>query len=816
MKIIALLVFLLVSIACSAQEITTKKGQKKVEISGLIVSYDGGQPLEYGTIVLQNTENPNIVTGGITDKKGRFSIKLSSGIYNLNVEYLGYKTFSLENQKILKTTNIGTIKLIMDSQQLDNIELIAEKTTVELKLDKKTYNVGNDLTLAGGNASDALSNVPSVSIDPDGSISLRGNNNVKILINGKPSTISGVSIDALKEMPATLIEKIEVITNPSSKYSSSGTAGILNIILRKNKKSGLNGSITASIRKAKSNKISANISLKRKNINIFSNINLVDTERLGTSFFENVFYDELDNVSSAENESRLMDRKTKSFSTNFGVELFIDETSSVTNAINYSKINGDNYTTLNITNYDLNQTPIINRNRNTLEDSFDEDISYSISYKKKINDKGHKLDADYQFSRGYDIEDRSIKEFLKNDLNDINSSMVITDDKQINQLLQANYMFPFGEKNNSTLEIGYRGTFDDYNIDYLEGAISNSIFYRDSKYSNNLIYNQKVNAGYLHFKRGFKNFSFSTGIRAEHTNLKVNLTNLNREDRSDYLDWFPSLFLKYDLSTKEKISINYTRRLSRPSAGSLNPFPNRVSKSNLFHGNPELTPMYTNSYEFNYINKWSKITFNSSIFYAKTTDPVYFVNIENGDLYNIDDPNSPGNTITIPVIAKVKMNLAKENRYGIDLTATYVPKKYWRFSINSYLYYQYIDSEYSYTNIFDERITKKFNIDQVRCVASFNSKIPLPYKIGFHTNFYYIGANNNSETKTKSLNRLNLSISKKFMENRASITLGVRDVFNNFQRYSQTHLSNSKSKNILKSDMRYISATINYKFNQKK
>ena len=219
------------------------------------------------------------------------------------------------------------------------IAILQDEATRDDALKKLTQNdtlnekISACTKLMGGTEDDAFDLMDDALIDLVKSIQQQGLPNQKTL-----SVNSFMSRE--EKISATLIEKIEVITNPSSKYSSSGTAGILNIILRKNKKSGLNGSITASIRKAKSNKISANISLKRKNINIFSNINLADTERLGTSFFENVFYDELDNVSSAENESRLMDRKTKSFRTNFGVELFIDETSSVTNAINYSKING--------------------------------------------------------------------------------------------------------------------------------------------------------------------------------------------------------------------------------------------------------------------------------------------------------------------------------------------------------------------------------------------------------------------------------------------------------------------------------------------
>ena len=203
-----------------------------ITITGSVVDKDSGQPLEYATLVLQSVRMPDRVTGGITDESGKLSVETLPGMYHIRVEFLSFKTYSQENVRLTASTDLGQIALEADVAQLEEVEVVAERTTVELRLDKKVYNVGQDLTVKGGSVTDVLDNVPSVSVDVEGNISLRGNQSVRILINGKPSALSGLSNDALRQLPAEAIEKVEVITNPSARYDAEGTAGILNIVLR--------------------------------------------------------------------------------------------------------------------------------------------------------------------------------------------------------------------------------------------------------------------------------------------------------------------------------------------------------------------------------------------------------------------------------------------------------------------------------------------------------------------------------------------------------------------------------------------------------
>ncbi|MCK0156652.1 TonB-dependent receptor [Cellulophaga sp. F20128] len=783
---------------------------KKIKITGTVVSQETSQPLEYATVILQNTNNPALVTGGITNQKGKFNITVDAGYYDILVEFISYKTYEKKKYKFLNSKDFGEIKLAQKAEQLAGVELIADKTTVELRLDKKIYNVGKDLTVIGGSASDVLNNIPSVSVDAQGTISLRGNTNVKILINGKPSTLSGISPEALKQMPVSSIEKVEVITNPSSKYSSSGSAGILNIILRKNKKSGISGSVSTTFSDPKSQKIGTVLNLKRKNFNLFSNTAYTDRERPGYSLFNNDFYDSSGITTGYENEYRSLDRHSKNLTATLGLEILLNTSSSLTNSISYTKTTGLDHTGISIINFDEPSDFLVNRTRNTVEDSQLETVSYAANYNKKFNAKGHLLTVDYQYTRSLELEDRAISEAFEIGSNNWLFDKAITDNHEISQLLQVDYILPFGQAYNSKIELGYSGVFDNYHINYLEGAIINNSFVKNYNFSNDLVYNQKVNAAYLQFGQGFNKLTISAGMRVENTDVSVLLTNSHTVDNKSYTNWFPSLFLGYELSTKEKLSLNFSSRIGRPTAGNLNPFPNRVSKTNLYYGNPDLTSMFTNSFEFNYLNKWNKITFTSALYYKRTNDVLQNVTIETGDTETI---TSNGTDLNAPIIAKTKRNIGKEDRYGIDVTTTFVPLKDYRFSLNTLLYKQNLTGTYVYHSVTNEIINTNFEANQVSWFSKFSAKFPLIYKVDFQSNFYHIGPNTNSQTKTKSLTRLDIALSKSILKNKASISIGVTDIFNQYIRYSETQLSNSQSYNELQSDQRNIRATFTYKLN---
>ena len=241
---ILFLLFFSVLSSYAQQKKYAKREFTKFEVKGMVKEKNSGQALEFATIIFKQLRGKRVF-GGLTDSKGNFNIEIPQGVYTVNIEFLSFKTITLENIKIDQNKTLGTFILEEDAHALDEVEIIAEKSTMEIRLDKKIYNVGKDMTVKGGTASDVLDNVPSVTVDADGVVSLRGNENVRILINGKPSGLVGINdTEALRQFPADAIKKVEVITSPSARYDAEGTAGILNIILRQGKALGFNGSAT--------------------------------------------------------------------------------------------------------------------------------------------------------------------------------------------------------------------------------------------------------------------------------------------------------------------------------------------------------------------------------------------------------------------------------------------------------------------------------------------------------------------------------------------------------------------------------------------
>ena len=351
----------------------------KYEISGFIVEKNSITGLEFATIIFKPLRGKRIF-GGLTDSKGNFKIEVPQGIYNINIEFISFKTITLKNTKINKDLDLGAIYLEENSETLDEVELIAEKSTVVIRLDKKIYNIGKDMTVKGGTASDVLDNIPSVTVDTDGTVSLRGNENVRILINGKPSGLVGLSgTDALRQFPANAIKDIEVITSPSARYDAEGTAGIINIILRQNKILGFNGSATTSIGIPFSYEISTNLNYRVEKVNFFANIGYSNSESPGNIYYFTEYFSTNARHPFVE-EDRKYNRERKNINTNFGLEYFITKKSSITASVLFR--NSDRNTEVqNVTDkFDNNLILDESSLRAENEDELDRINQYSLNF----------------------------------------------------------------------------------------------------------------------------------------------------------------------------------------------------------------------------------------------------------------------------------------------------------------------------------------------------------------------------------------------------------------------------------------------------
>ncbi|WGF92295.1 TonB-dependent receptor domain-containing protein [Aequorivita marisscotiae] len=806
------LLFLLATTLLLAQNTTNNQ----VTVKGLILEDGTDYPLEYSTVSFINKEGKT-VTGGITNEEGKYSIDVPEGVYTVRYEFISYKTKEVPNQNLTKNTTLPTIKLAMDAASLDEVVVRAETTEVQVRLDKKIYNIGKDLTAGGATVSDALNNVPSVTVDIDGAIALRGNENVRILINGKPSAIAGFgSTDALRQLPAEAIERVEVITSPSARYDAEGTAGILNIILKKEKTLGLNGSISTSIGVPLNSNASGNINIRTDKFNIFNTTGVYYRSGPGRAFFNNNYFprtfldDNGDPVTVDPQYDQVIERRDYNrqgdgFNTNLGIEYFLTDKSSITASGFYRKGGGRDVTTNNTSNYNDNTiAESILRVEN--EDEDDSNYQFSLNYVNNFNDHGHKLTADLQYDRGKDDERSLISEeriFPNNTA--LSAEEIIEKQNQTEYLAQADYVLPIGE--NAQFEAGYRGKFEESKTDYtlFEETGTSGIFVRNDSLSNVFNYNENVHALYSQYGNKFGKFSFLLGLRLENTQLKGKVdaenvsenTPLNLNFDKNYTGLFPTVNLTFEIKDNENITLGYNRRINRPRHWFINPFPSRSSEANVFQGNPNLDPAYASAFDLGYLKRWKKFTLTTSIYYQHETDAFERVQEETGEV------TSNG----IPIIRTLPINLSTNKRYGFELGLLYNPTK-WLNLNGSFNYFQF-ETEGFYNGV-------DYGAENTSYFGRFSSKVKLPWKVEWQTSAFYRGPSNNSQTESDPILSVNMAMSKDIINDNGTLALNVSDLFNTRKRNSLTTTDTFTSESEFQWRRRQVTLTFTYRFNQKK
>ncbi|MBQ4804713.1 TonB-dependent receptor [Aquimarina sp. MMG015] len=774
--------------------------QKEVKVTGKVIDKETNEPLEYATISFFSIKENKIVTGGITQANGSFNIQVPAGIYNISIEFISFKTETLLKQRVFKNTALGTIGLGLDTEALDDVVVIAEKTTVEIKLDKKIYNVGKDLTVSGGTVSDVLDNVPSVSVDVEGNVALRGNDNVRILINGKPSGLVGLnSTDALRQLPAESIERVEVITSPSARYDAEGTAGILNIILRRSKLQGLNGALTFNTGYPLQAGVSGNLNYRTGDLNFFTTSGYNYREVPGNSLSETQFFNfdsdtQVDEPDTFLNEKRDFDRIRKGLNTNVGLEWYINDSSSITGSFLYRSSDNESNTSNLITEPDANGNILSSNLRFDPEVEDDITKQYSINYNKNFNDSGHKLTFDFQIENSEEEEDSRITQ-----QNISTIELVNTLEKQDRILIQSDYVLPIGKK--SQFELGYRGNFNELDTEFLVQFDDNGIVTTDTNLSNNLIFKEQVNAAYTQFGSKAGKFSYLLGLRLESTRITIDQQTSGDFNKKIYTDIFPTINLGYKLSEKQSVTLGYNRRIRRPRSRFINPFPSRSSATNIFQGNSDLNPSYSNVFDLGYLNRMGKLTLNSSIYYNRSTQIFTFIAEDTGDTATIGD-----GTI-VPVIRRTPINLSSSDRYGFEFTLTYNPTKKWRINGNFNAFQNNIKGDFNGQN---------FDADNFSWFARLNNKITLPAKIDWQTTAFYSGPNENAQTKSEGLLSVNLAFSKDLFKEKASLTFNVSDLFNSRKRQSVSTTETFITDSEFQWRERSFTMSFTYRFNQKK
>ncbi|HLW15245.1 MAG TPA: TonB-dependent receptor [Flavobacteriaceae bacterium] len=779
--------------------------QSQIEVTGKVLDASSRSPLEFTTVIFIDSED-TMVSGGITNQNGEFNIKVPAGTYTVRYEFLSFKTKDIENQVISKgNRELAPVYLEEDSAVLNEVVIRAETTEVQINLDKKVYNIGKDLTTSGATISDVLDNVPSVSVDVEGAISLRGNDNVRILINGKPSALAGFdSTDALRQLPSEAIESVEVITSPSARYDAEGTAGIINIILRQENTLGINGSVRLNAGDPLNAGVTGSINLRTKKFNIFNNTGYDFRESTGSSYSNNHYLNP-NRETPFVNEIGEDLRWRRGFNTHLGVEYFINDQSSLT-AAGFLRFGNNDSRSTNLTDeFDPNHILQKSRTREENSKNKDNNVQFSLNYENRLDNEGQKLTADFQYDRSKRDGLSFIDEFntLPSEL--LPGEQIWDVNTRNNFLAQVDYVLPIGDRQ---FEAGYRGDFNNSKTDYQvdDQASPGGDYVLNTDLSNIFDYTQNTHALYSQYGERFGKLSVLLGLRLEATKLKgeidgeadVSDVDYNIYDfDKDYVGLFPTANLTYELDDMQSFSLGYNRRINRPRRWFINPFPSRSSESNIFQGNPALDPAYSNTFDLGYLKRWEKFTFNTSVYYQVEDDSFQVISEDTGEI------TSNG----IPIIRAIPINLATNKRLGFEASFMYNPERWLRFN-GSF-------------NVFTFRTTGEFNgIDygakDNSWFTRFSSKVTLPGKIDWQTNAFYRGARKTSQTETDGIFSLDMALSKDVFNGNGTLGVNVRDLLDTRKRKSYTVTDTFIRDSERQWMPRSINVSLTYRFNQSK
>jgi outer membrane receptor protein involved in Fe transport len=792
MKRLIVILFLFgLSISGFSQQPGGKKF-KKIKIEGVVIDKETQDPLEYTTISLLNDSSPDLIQGGITDKNGKFIIEVFPGKYNITLEYIGFDKIILKDKVISLNEDFGIFELEIVTESLNEVELVGERTEVEIRLDKRIYNVGKDITVRGGSVADVLDNVPSVSVDVEGNVALRGNQNVRILINGKPSGLVGLSgPQGLRSLPAESIEKVEVVTSPSARYEASGTAGILNVILKKEELEGFNGSFILNGGAPITYGGNATLNWRTKKLNIFSTTSLRDSESRGGGDFESENFNPVRFV----NEDRDYQRNRKSIFFNLGAEYYFNDDTSLT--ISGFVRTSDNESNNNTKIDNLNAAGVVvdQFGRYQFEEEIDNSQQFTTNFTKKFDDKGHELVIEFQTESSEEDESD-----LAENTSTFNQESDTFED-QSRTLLQMDYVWPVNE--NTQFEIGYRGDFSlqetDYNVfDLLDNGRT-----PNTELTNFLGFTQKINAAYAQFGKKINKFSYLIGLRMEKTHIEIDQKTAKIFKEKDYTDWFPTLNFSFEFTEKENITLGYSRRIRRPRSWSLNPFRSLTSLTFFRQGNPDLDPSYSNLFDLGYLKRWNKFTFNSSVYYQKATQVIERITETTGELVVV----SVNPLVELPEFRSTSVNLSENIRTGTEFTLTYSPKRQVRLSGNFNIFNSETIGFYKEVPL-DRKIVSWF--------MRFNSSFPLAFGINTQLNGFYFGPRANAQTESKGVVSFSGALNKPMFNDKATLSFRVSDIFNSSRRKSTTETADFRNYTEFQWRQPSYVFTFTYRINERK
>ena len=765
-----------------------------IPITGTLVQQSDKAPLPFATIVIYSEGDSSMVDNAMTEEDGDFELSVpADGEYYVQIQYVGYadKVISdIDPDNAGDIIQLGQVALQSDAVALQEVEVTAERSQMELKLDRRVFNVGKDLTNAGTNAAEILDNVPSVTVDTEGNVSLRGSQGVRILVNGKPSgMLSGGDTEALLRMQGDMIESVEVITNPSARYEAEGEAGIINIVLKKNDDRGINGSFGATLGYPENFGASYSLNFRRDKLNFFSNfgVNYRRSPGGGNStqrFFEGGVLDEYFTSQTDQLRGGI------GADIQVGTDWFINDRNTITGSVLYRAGRDNNDATVIYRDLDANDNLLNQTTREAKETQNDHNLETALRYERTFANPDQKWTIDFKYILDDDTEIADYYETSTDRSEPLIQRSSNTED-EANLLLQTDYVHPINE--NLKFEGGLRAAVRTVNNDFLvEEENADGEFEALPEFNDQLKYTENIYAAYAISAAEFGPIGIQAGLRAELSDITAALLRSETRNDQDYLSLFPSASVSYSFSDKDQIQMSYSRRLSRPYFRRLLPFSNFNNPRNNNIGNPNLRPEFTDSYETGYLHYFDRGSILSSVYYRHTT----------GVIEELILPGEDGTSIEYPT------NLSTRNSYGLEFNISYDLTDWWRFNTDLNFFRAITEGE------FEDR---EFYADAFSWYGRANTRLDVGEAWQFQSSFRYRGPRNTPQGRQLSSYSWDIGAAVDIFGGKGTLTLTGRDLLNTRKRRSIIDTPDYQAESVFQwRQARQLVLRATYRLNQNK
>ena len=753
-------------------------------ISGKIVDAKTEKPLEDATIVFKRIADNKVNFGTITNHRGNFSLEIEASEYEAVIEYISYKTKKIQLPKITRDLKLGTIKLEENSELLSSVEITAEKKAVYLKPKKQIFNISKDPGAANLTATEALSKLPSVSVDLNGNVQLRGQSNVTILINGKLSSLS--KSEALKTLPAGSIQDIEVITNPGARFRAS-SLGVINIILKKGKDEGLNSSLTVNGGYNDYYGGLFTFNNKTEKVNFFSNFSFLKRNPIKEASITNEYFNNGTTLGFM-NEDRETRGNGNVLGSYAGVEINLSKRSKLTTSVNYTNISDANYTET-VSDFFDNSKNFTNTNTRINDGTFkDEVFEVNADYEKTFKKEGQVLNISLNYSN--DVEQYN-NVFTNTDVSFFTEDYIEKNTLE-NTRAEITFLTPLSET--SEFQIGYLGEFGKTPFTYAS-ALTESL----------IIFNDRNHAFYADYSNQKGKFYYQFGLRMEFLRYDISYANSQISQVKDFNNLFPSAYLEYAFTDSKNLSFSYTKAYIPPSYYVLQPFEQQISETVSFVGNENVNPVFANSYELKYLYYNNQLTFSTSFFYSKYVDFFRPVLYEEGTVVN-----------GVNKLISSIYNVSDLERSGIDFTTVFRPTKWISFTGNAILYQSIETGVFETVNSVNQQIIQDYGFTNFSGELSFSTDVRINNGFNFQANLKHFLSSESALSERKAYTYFGASLSKDILQKNATLGLSTVDLFNSQKtdrnRYDTGYFSRSYERNKYPT----ILISFTYRFNQKK